>query len=92
MHIRAELPTPDPVQSGSSTKPRAYLVDRGGAMTTVKDFAKQNPSSGPNGADDQHATPVPGTAPIKTPNPTDVDPKKPAREVPKVGSQDAPGG
>jgi hypothetical protein len=32
------------------------------------------------------------TPPVKTPNPSDPDPDPPPAEVPKVGSQDAPGG
>ena len=37
-------------------------------------------------------SPEPGTAPIRTPNPTDADSHVKSLEVPKVGSQDAPGG
>jgi hypothetical protein len=62
-------------------------------MATPKDFtAEQSRPSGKHATEDHHAGPVPGAAPIKTPNPTDAEPSKKPREVPKVGSQDAPGG
>jgi hypothetical protein len=60
-------------------------------MATPKDFtAERNLPSGKHAAEDHHAGPV--AAPIKTPNPTDAESAKKPREVPKVGSQDAPGG
>jgi hypothetical protein len=37
-------------------------------------------------------TPVPNTAPIKDANPPDAEVPRPAPEIPKVGSRDAPGG
>lgn len=43
--------------------------------------------------DDPRApAPLPGSAPIKTPDPTDAAPSSQADEIPKVGSKDAPGG
>lgn len=48
--------------------------------------------SEPEAIDVEASSPVPGTAPIKTPNPADPDPSPQPDEVPRVGSQDAPGG
>ena len=54
--------------------------------------AKSEQISNSGKAPDQRPAPLPGTAPIKTPNPTDTAPSSQADEIPKVGSQDAPGG
>jgi hypothetical protein len=35
---------------------------------------------------------APATAPLKDPNPPDAEIDRPAPEVPKIGSRDAPGG
>jgi hypothetical protein len=58
-----------------------------------QDFVRMKPEqpSHPKSVDPE-PTPTPGTAPIKTPNPTDPDPSPQADEIPRVGSQDAPGG
>lgn len=56
-------------------------------MKETRDAAKPKQSSDPRAP-----APVSGTTPIKTPNPTDADPSSQADEVPRVGSQDAPGG
>jgi hypothetical protein len=52
--------------------------------------AKQ--TSDPRTAQDQTPAPLPGSAPIKTPDPTDTVQSSQADEIPKVGSRDAPGG
>jgi KTSC domain-containing protein len=66
-----------------------------GASSTMKDTcdtAKSKQISSPGNAQDQTPAPLPGSAPIKTPDPTDTVRSSQADEIPKVGSQDAPGG
>ena len=56
------------------------------------DTAKAKQMSNPGRAQDQTPEPLPGSAPIKTPDPADTLRSSQADEIPKVGSQDAPGG
>jgi hypothetical protein len=56
------------------------------------DNAKSKRISHPGRGQDQPPAPLPGSAPIKTPDPTDTVRSPQADEIPKVGSQDAPGG
>ena len=58
---------------------------------TVDDAKPQRPADRAT-VEDQKSMPLPGSAPIKTPDPGDTAPVTQADEVPKVGSQDAPGG
>ena len=60
-------------------------------MTPAKDVPEpQQPARSHEPA--PPAVPTSGTAPIKTPDPTDTEPVEKAPEIPKVGSRDAPGG
>ena len=61
-------------------------------MKDTRDTAKSKQISNPESAQDQTPAPLPGSAPIKTPDPTDTIQSPQADEIPKVGSQDAPGG
>ncbi len=61
-------------------------------MKAIGDMANSEQISNPARAQDQPPTPLPGSAPIKTPDPTDTGGPSQAEEIPKVGSQDAPGG
>lgn len=61
-------------------------------MKDIRDTAKLKPGSEPGSAEDRQLAPLPGTAPIKTPDPTDTVGSSQDEGVPKVGSQDSPGG
>lgn len=60
-------------------------------MKDTHDIAKSTQTANPGRAQDQTPAALPGTAPIKTPDPTDTV-KSSQAEIPKVGSKDAPGG
>ncbi len=62
------------------------------AMKDARDTTNAKQTSDPRTAQDQTPAPLPGSAPIKTPDPTDTVPSPQADEIPKVGSRDAPGG
>lgn len=61
-------------------------------MKETRDPSKPRLKAVPAAVNEQSRLPMPGAAPIKTPDPADADPSTQPDEVPKVGSKDAPGG